>query len=699
MNCKTCNKYVKRLALGLAALALATAPSFAAELAAVEATATMPDANAVAMWGFIDLEALTPPTTAADFVCGTVNPADSWAVGPTLTATAGAPLTVKIKNCLADPVSVFIPGQLKQTVPVTFQDTAVPPRTRVRSFDVETAPNATGVYEWTGVKEGTYLYHSGTHPQVQVQMGLYGALVVSGLEYPAVAQEAVLVYSEIDPALHAAVADLSYGTPAYPSTFDYMPRYFLINGAPSEPDMNVNSGEDVLLRFVNAGLRTHVPTLEGGLYMSLIAEDGNLYPSEMLPIEQYGIELQAAKTIDAIVNVGSDGRYALYDRASGPGGMLTYLNASEGAGMFVLDAATYSVAENDAGGILTVTVDRVGGSAGVASVNWATDDGSATDVTDYTAASGTLTFFDGIKDPQQFSIAFLDDTVYEGDETFSVSLNTPTGGANLGAPASAVVTITENEPQPPTLQFSAAAYGVAENGGTITVTVDRVGASAGAVSVDYTTVDGTATAGSDYTGTVGPVTLTILAGEITQDFAIAILGDPDFEGDETFSVALSNPTNLTGDAILGVPANAVVTINDDDAANIAPIANDDTLSTPRARGGDPQTRVIASPLIVANDEDPDCGEGSPCIDMESVVITTGSSTSRGGTVVYNPAEGTVTYTPKNKGFRGTDTFQYTVEDDPNGIPGDHDGATSNVATVRINVVNWKSTVSSKAAKQ
>ena len=48
----------------------------------------------------------------------------------------------------------------------------------MRSFDAETAAGGSGSYTWTGVKEGTYLYHSGTHPQVQVQMGLYGALTV-----------------------------------------------------------------------------------------------------------------------------------------------------------------------------------------------------------------------------------------------------------------------------------------------------------------------------------------------------------------------------------------------------------------------------------------------------------------------------------------------------------------------------------------
>ncbi len=63
------------------------------------------------------------------------------------------------------------------------------------------------------------------------------------------------------------------------------------------------------------------------------------------------------------------------------------------------------------------------------------------------------------------------------------------------------------------------------------------------------------------------------------------------------------------------------------------------------------------------------------IDVTSVVITTGPNAQRAGTVTVNP-DGTVTYVPK-RGFRGTDTFKYTVTD--------NDGALSNEATVRVNV--------------
>ncbi len=135
-------------------------------------------------------------------------------------------------------------------------------------------------------------------------MGLYGALVVGRRPeaYPAspMYQEQVLVFSEIDPPL----------TPTLPAwtalkVIKWRPKYFLINGQaydPSTPPIGINVGDDVLLRFVNAGLDTLMPTLGGGLYMDLKAEDGNLYP---YPIEQYGLEFQAGKTIDAVVKVAT----------------------------------------------------------------------------------------------------------------------------------------------------------------------------------------------------------------------------------------------------------------------------------------------------------------------------------------------------------------------------------------------------------
>ncbi len=202
----------------------------------------------------------------------------------------------------------------------------------------------------------------------------------------------MLVYSEIDPLLNADPADHGrrqgdqLGAAVLPHQRSGLP-----DAPPPAPA--ITTGDNVLLRFVNAGLDSVMPTLGGGLYMDLKAEDGNRYPH---PIQQYGLELQAGKTIDAMIQVTNPGTYAIYDRsdhttngAASGGGMLVNLEAAAGAGLLQFSAATYSVAEN--GGTVTVTVDRVGGSAGAVSVDFATADGSATTAgLDYTAALGTL---------------------------------------------------------------------------------------------------------------------------------------------------------------------------------------------------------------------------------------------------------------------------------------------------------------------
>ena len=109
---------------------------------------------------------------------------------------------------------------------------------------------------------------------------------------------------------------------------------------------------------------------------------------------------------------------------------------------------------------------------------------------------------------------------------------------------------------PPALTI--ADVSVDEAAATATVTVDLSKASDEAITVDYATADGTATANSDYTATSG--TLAFAAGETTQSFPVSILEDADFEGDETFSISLSNPTG----GVFLADAMAIATVDDND---------------------------------------------------------------------------------------------------------------------------------------
>jgi parallel beta-helix repeat protein len=165
-----------------------------------------------------------------------------------------------------------------------------------------------------------------------------------------------------------------------------------------------------------------------------------------------------------------------------------------------------------------------------------------------------------------------------GDATFNVNLAAGTAAGQFitaTATTSVVPTATSELSNAiaaqaiGSLHLNASAYGAFENG-TVTITVVRTGGTFGAVSVDYATSNGTATAGADYTASGG--TLIFSDGQTTADFTVPILTDTLSEGSETFQVTLSNPG---GGATLGTPAAATVTITDDDVIAIpalAPIA-------------------------------------------------------------------------------------------------------------------------------
>jgi hypothetical protein len=218
-------------------------------------------------------------------------------------------------------------------------------------------------------------------------------------------------------------------------------------------------------------------------------------------------------------------------------------------------ALVYSV--NEPGGTALINVTLSTASVLTVTVNYATNNGTATAGSDYTPASGVLTFAPGVTS-QTFPVPILDDLLDEPDETVALALSVPTN-ATLGAPNTAALTILDNDTAP-TVQFSSGTYTVNENGGPASITVNLSTASALTVTVNYATSDGTATVGSDYTLTSGFVTFA--PGVTSQTFPVPILDDLLDEPDETVALTLSAPTNAT----LGAPNVATLTILDNDIA-------------------------------------------------------------------------------------------------------------------------------------
>ncbi len=223
--------------------------------------------------------------------------------------------------------------------------------------------------------------------------------------------------------------------------------------------------------------------------------------------------------------------------------------------------ATRQVGEG--GGTVSLTVNRVGGNDGAVTVSYATSNGSAQAGTDYTQSGGTLAWADGDSGARTILVPILDDGATESNETFNVTLSSPTGGAGLGSPSSATVTITDNDdetPSPGTLAFVSTEFEVGEDAGPALINVTRSGGSDGAVSVSFATGDGSATAGDDYQASSG--TLDWADGDAApKSFTVPVLDDLETEGDETVNLTLSNPT---GGATLGQASAATLTIDDDD---------------------------------------------------------------------------------------------------------------------------------------
>lgn len=186
------------------------------------------------------------------------------------------------------------------------------------------------------------------------------ALAVYGAS-TAVNDEAVLVLSEIDPALNNS---------ASPAAFDmrsYSPRYFLINGKayPDTAPIASAAGNKVLLRYVNAGVKHHSMAVLG-LRQNFVAKDASLLPT--LTLNVAAETLAPGQTGDAIATVPavtSPSKFAVYDGSlslhnngadNAFGGMLTFVTA--GTGTVIAGPTTSAVAltPNPSNGSLSVTL-------------------------------------------------------------------------------------------------------------------------------------------------------------------------------------------------------------------------------------------------------------------------------------------------------------------------------------------------------
>lgn len=305
--------------------------------------------------------------------------------GPTLIVTEGETVEVTLNNHLpaaAGNVSIVFPGH----------DVSVSPTDAGVQGDLaqEAPSGGTVTYTFTASKPGTYQYHSGTQPDLQVEMGLYGALIVRPETPPACEaakyddalnrgaayshadtcfdREYLFLLSEIDIDIHQA-AELQVGGPGpiiLPAGA-YHSEYWLLNGRagpdtmaapgnavqPSQPYNilpRMHPGEKLLIRLVSAGREMH-PFHTHGNHARVLARDGRLLTTGADGAGQlagpllFTIPSVPGGTVDAIFEwTGKDLGWDMYGHTDGDG---SACNDGDGDGYDDYDGLPAGPANND----------------------------------------------------------------------------------------------------------------------------------------------------------------------------------------------------------------------------------------------------------------------------------------------------------------------------------------------------------------
>ncbi|OWY25739.1 hypothetical protein C7N43_31380, partial [Sphingobacteriales bacterium UPWRP_1] len=221
---------------------------------------------------------------------------------------------------------------------------------------------------------------------------------------------------------------------------------------------------------------------------------------------------------------------------------------------------------NESAGVATLQICASATSTLPITVTYNTSNGTALSVVDYTSTTGTALIPAG-QTCVNITIPITDDFVSEPTETFNVNLTSP-NNATIADPLG-IVTILDNDNPTPSLTINDVT--VNEDAGTATLQICASAAATSTITVQYTTANATALAGSDYTTT--SATATIPVGQTCVNVTFPIIDDNVLEPTETFNVNLANPNNAT----IADP-QGVVTILDNDTTPPALTINDITVN-------------------------------------------------------------------------------------------------------------------------
>ena len=256
--------------------------------------------------------------------------------------------------------------------------------------------------------------------------------------------------------------------------------------------------------------------------------------------------------------------------------LLTAVNLPDGVRLGAV-TATIIITDDDDPPVLSIMDDTVvegdvaefvvsldAASARQVTVAYATGDGTAQAVEDYTAVSHATTTFAAGYTKQTVSVTTKEDARNEDREAFTVTLSDPSNATLAAGATTATGTITDDD-APPELSITGAAV---REGEAAEFVVKLSPASGRRVTVAYATGDGAARAREDYTA-VSRATLTFDAGDTERAISISTTQDTRNEDQEAFTVTLSNPSNAT---LAAGATTATATIADDDALPVLSLA-------------------------------------------------------------------------------------------------------------------------------
>ncbi|WP_372342729.1 multicopper oxidase domain-containing protein [Paraburkholderia madseniana] len=307
---------------------------------------TQPDGASVYSWGY---GCRTAPSGFSPSTIAGANCPSMQIPGPTLIVKQGDVVTVTLTNNLpaaAGNTSILFPGF--QVCAAVLNPDGTCPAALTGSPGLltrEAAHGSTVTYSFVAATPGTHAYYSGTQGDLQIEMGLYGAIIVLPTSSPgtvavptgcrAVAatlpdgqpdfrnagaaynhsaacydREYLFQFAELDPRIHVQAEQQAANACTAPNgcmtveTEPYHPAYFMVNGRSMPDDMDPNyavqyphqpyngnphmhPGELVLLRIIGTGRWQH-PFHEHGNHVRVLARDGNMLLSKTDPTKVAG---------------------------------------------------------------------------------------------------------------------------------------------------------------------------------------------------------------------------------------------------------------------------------------------------------------------------------------------------------------------------------------------------------------------------